>query len=109
MPFLSREAGQRPHAFAVLGDRAMSGPVYSNGKEIGTLGAIRIVSNWLDDWTVVKTDPWQADDGERQDRLIRGFGKEAYRRLRDAHVAIIGCGGGASHVYSNSATSAWAQ
>jgi hypothetical protein len=77
---------------------AMSGPVYSNGKEIGTLGAIRIVSNWLDDWTVVKTDPWQADDGERQDRLIRGFGKEAYRRLRDAHVAIIGCGGGASHV-----------
>ena len=33
MPFLSTEAAGRPHAFTVLGDRAISGSVYTGGAE----------------------------------------------------------------------------
>jgi molybdopterin-synthase adenylyltransferase len=96
MPFLSTEAGGRPHAFAVLGDRAISGTVYADGTETGALGAVRVAGTWLDDWAPeVLTDP----AGERYDRLIRGFGKLAFHRLRQARVGVVGGGGAAAHVY----------
>jgi len=95
MPFLSAEAGDRLHAFAVLGDRAISGSVYRNGAEAGALGAVRVTGTWLDDWATAGTAP-AAD--ERHDRLVRGFGKQAFRRLRQARVGVVGSGGGAAHV-----------
>jgi molybdopterin/thiamine biosynthesis adenylyltransferase len=97
MPFLSGEACQRPHAFAVLGNRAIAGAVYRDGAPVGTVGTVRIAGSWLDDWTPPCADV-PSLSGERQDRLTRGFGKDAYLRLRAAHVGIVGCGGGASHV-----------
>jgi molybdopterin/thiamine biosynthesis adenylyltransferase len=95
MPFLSAEAGDRLHAFAVLGDRAISGSVYRDGTEVGTLGAVRVIGTWLDDW------PMAGSAGavdERHDRLVRGFGEQAFRRLRQARVGVVGSGGGAAHV-----------
>jgi hypothetical protein len=97
MPFLSREAGHRPHSFAVLGDRAMSGTVYKDGAASGALGNVRVAGSWLDDWEPAATAPSPLP-AERYDRLVHGFGREAYTRLRDTHVGVIGCGGGASHV-----------
>jgi hypothetical protein len=71
MPFLSTEAGDRLHAFAVLGDRAISGSVYRAGTEVGALGAVRVTGTWLDDWPTAGT---AAAADERHDRLVRGFG-----------------------------------
>jgi molybdopterin/thiamine biosynthesis adenylyltransferase/proteasome lid subunit RPN8/RPN11 len=96
MPFLSAEARARPHAFAVLGDRAISGSVYRDGAEIGTLGAVRVVGTWLDNWPTSRTAEPPAD--ERYDRLIRGFGAQAFGRLRQARIGVVGGGGGAAHV-----------
>lgn len=96
MPFLSAEARARPHAFVVLGDRAISGSVYKDGAEIGTLGAVRVVGAWLDNWSGPKTAELAAD--ERHDRLIRGFGAQAFHRLRQARIGVVGSGGGAAHV-----------
>ena len=95
MPFLSTEAGDRLHAFAVLGDRAISGSVYRNGAEAGALGAVRVTGTWLDDWARAGT---AAASDERHDRLVRGFGEQAFRRLRQARVGVVGSGGGAAHV-----------
>ena len=96
MPFLSAEARGRPHACAVLGDRAVSGAVYGDGTETGTLGAVRVVGTWLDDWPTPGAAALAAD--ERHDRLIRGFGEHAFRRLRQARIGVVGSGGGAAHV-----------
>ena len=95
MPFLSSEAGDRLHAFAVLGDRAISGSVYRNGAEAGALGVVRVTGAWLDDWPTAGS---AAAVDERHDRLVRGFGEQAFRRLRQARVGVIGSGGGAAHV-----------
>jgi molybdopterin-synthase adenylyltransferase len=95
MPFLSTEAGDRLHAFAVLGDRAISGSVYRDGMEAGALGAVRITGTWLDDWPTAGTAAVAED---RYDRLVRGFGEQAFRRLRHARVGVVGSGGGAAHV-----------
>ena len=95
MPFLSTEAGDRLHAFAVLGDRAISGSVYRDGTEVGALGAVRVTGTWLDDWPTAGT---AAAADERHDRLVRGFGEQAFRRLRQARVGVVGSGGGAAHV-----------
>ena len=95
MPFLSAEAAHRPHAFAVLGDRAIAGTVYRDGAVAGAVRNVQITGSALDDWTPGATAP---PPGERYDRLTRGFGPEACVRLRGAHVGVIGCGGGASHV-----------
>jgi len=97
MTFLSREAPRGPHAFAVLGDRAISGTIYADGAASGTLGAVRVAGSWLDDWES-GGNATARPDAERHDRLVRGFGKEAHSRLRGARVGVIGCGGGASHV-----------
>ena len=94
MPFLSAEAAHRPHAFAVLGDRAISGTLYRDGTAAGSVRSVQITGSGLDAWAPAAA----ALPGERYDRLIRGFGPEACARLRDAHVGVIGCGGGASHV-----------
>jgi len=96
MPFLSTEAGGRPHAFAVLGDRAISGSVYKDGAEVGVLGAVRVTGAWLDDWPTAGGAGPAAD--ERHDRLVRGFGEQAFRRLRRARVGVVGSGGGGAHV-----------
>jgi molybdopterin/thiamine biosynthesis adenylyltransferase len=95
MPFLSTEAGDRLHAFAVLGDRAISGSVYRDGTEAGALGAVRVTGTWLDDWPAAGT---AAAADERHDRLVRGFGEQAFRRVRQARVGVVGSGGGAAHV-----------
>jgi hypothetical protein len=95
MPFLSTEAGDRLHAFAVLGDRAISGSVYRDGTEAGALGAVRVTGTWLDDWPAAGT---AAAADERHDRLVRGFGEQAFRRLCRARVGVVGSGGGAAHV-----------
>jgi molybdopterin/thiamine biosynthesis adenylyltransferase len=95
MPFLSAEAAYRPHAFAVLGDRAISGTVYQDGAVAGAMRNVRIAGSALDDWAPATT---ARPPGERYDRLTRGFGPEACARLRGAHIGVIGCGGGASHV-----------
>jgi molybdopterin-synthase adenylyltransferase len=95
MPFLSAEAGGRPHAFTVLGDRALSGSVYRDGAEAGKLGAVRVIGAWLDDWA---NEAPAGLVGERYDRLVRGFGEHAHRRLRQARVAVVGCGGAGAHV-----------
>jgi molybdopterin/thiamine biosynthesis adenylyltransferase len=63
---------------------------------MGTLEACRVSDGWLNDWPTAGTDRPPAN--ERYDRLIRGFGHEAFRRLRHARVGVVGCGGGASHV-----------
>ena len=55
MPFLSTEAAGRPHAFIVLGDRAISGPVYTGGAETGAVGTVRVTGTWLDDWAALDT------------------------------------------------------
>jgi molybdopterin/thiamine biosynthesis adenylyltransferase len=96
MPFLSTEAGGRLHAFAVFGDRAISGSVYRDGAEIGALGAVRVTGTWLDDWPATDAAGLAAD--ERRDRLVRGFGEQAFHRLRRAQVGVVGSGGGAAHV-----------
>ena len=96
MPFLSKEARGRPHAFAVLGDRAISGSVYMDGAEVGALGAVRVTGTWLDDWEVPSVAGLATE--ERHDRLIRGFGEQAFRRLRQAQIGVVGSGGGAAHV-----------
>ena len=95
MPFVSAEAGDRLHAFAVLGDRAISGSVYRDGMEVGALGAVRVPGTWLDDWPTAGT---AGAVDERHDRLVRGFGEQAFRRLRQARVGVVGSGGGAAHV-----------
>jgi molybdopterin/thiamine biosynthesis adenylyltransferase len=95
MPFLSSEANGRPHAFGVVGDRAASGLVFTGGREAGALGNVRVVGTWLDDWSSCYTLP---PSDERHDRLVRGFGAEALKRLRRGRVGVVGCGGGASHV-----------
>lgn len=95
MPFLSAEVPGRSHGFVVLGDRAASGPLYRDGKAAGSLGSVRVVGTWLDDWT--SNGQGDAVD-ERHDRLVRGFGSGAYRRLKGSRVGVVGCGGGASHV-----------
>lgn len=97
MTFLSREAPGRPHAFAVLGDRAISGTVYIDGAGDGSLGAVRVSGSWLDDWKPGAGAGVSSDD-MRHDRLVRGFGNAARTRLRGTRVGVIGCGGGASHV-----------
>jgi molybdopterin-synthase adenylyltransferase len=97
MPFLSAEAVGRPHAFTVLGDRAISGPVYIGGAETGAVGSVRVTGTWLDDWAAPDTVGPAAD--ARYDRLIRGFGKLAFSRLRQARVGVVGSGGAAAHVY----------
>ena len=96
MPFLSSEAPGRPHAFAVLGDRAISGTVYTSGTATGALGNVRVAGSWLDDWKPAVSVPAPSPT-ERYDRLVRGFGKQAHTRLRRTRVGVIGCGGGASH------------
>ena len=95
MPFLSAEAAHRPHAFAVLGDRAISGTVYQDGAVAGAMRNVQITGSALDDWAPATTAP---QPGGRYDRLTRGFGPEACARLRGTHIGVIGCGGGASHV-----------
>lgn len=95
MPFLSSEAGDRLHAFAVLGDRAISGSVYRDGTEVGALGAVRVTGTCLDEWPAAGT---AGAVDERHDRLARGFGEQAFRRLSQARVGVVGSGGGAAHV-----------
>lgn len=99
MPFLSREVAERPHVFGVLGDRAISGLVFENGSEVGTVNKLRVSGSWLDDWgDGSETQDALAPVDLRQDRLVRGFGEEALRRVRASRVAVVGCGGGGSHV-----------
>lgn len=97
MPFLSTEAAGRPHAFTVLGDREISGPVYTGGAETGAVGTMRVTGTWLDDWAATDTAGLAAD--ARYDRLIRGFGKLAFARLRRARIGVVGSGGAAAHLY----------
>lgn len=97
MPFLSSEAPGRPHVFGVLGEHAGSGSVFRDGTEIGELAGLRISGSWLDDWSVGRNGR-KLTISPRQDRLVRGFGEDAFRRLRSAKVGIVGCGGGGSHV-----------
>jgi molybdopterin/thiamine biosynthesis adenylyltransferase len=97
MPFLSSEAPGRPHIFGVLGEHAGSGAVFRDGDEIGELAGLRISGSWLDDWSVGRSGHNLAVTA-RQDRMVRGFGEDAFRRLRLAKVGIVGCGGGGSHV-----------
>jgi molybdopterin/thiamine biosynthesis adenylyltransferase len=98
MPFLSREASGRPHVFGVLGDHAASGMVFRDGHEAGQLEGMRVSSSSLDDWSVGAKRQREPDHDPRHDRMIRGFGEEAYRRLRASTVGVVGCGGGGSHV-----------
>ena len=53
MPFLSSEADSRPHGFLVLGDGAASGVLFKDGTELGTLGTVRRIDTWVDDWLEV--------------------------------------------------------
>jgi molybdopterin-synthase adenylyltransferase len=98
MPFLSREAAGRPHAFIVLGNRAVSGSAYKDGVPIRALGTVRVASTWIDDWPDARSSAAPSQFDARHDRLVRGFGEPAFRRLRKANVGFIGCGGGASHI-----------
>jgi hypothetical protein len=98
MPFLSTEAAGRPHIFGVVGDRAVSGVVFQDGHEVGSWADMRVSSSSLDDWATGKRPSRGADSEPRHDRLIRGFGDDAFRRLRTATVGVVGCGGGGSHV-----------
>ncbi len=99
MPFLSKEAPGRPHIFGVLGDHAASGVIFQDGAEEGALGSLRVSTTYLDEWSGSNSrHPGDRGVPERHDRLSRGFGPEAYRRLRDLTVGIVGCGGGGSHV-----------
>jgi hypothetical protein len=97
MPFLSTEAADRPHAFTVLGDRAISGRVYTGGAETGAVATVRVTGTWLDDWAASDMASPTAD--ALYDRLIRGFGKLAFSRLRQARVGVVGSGDAAAHVY----------
>jgi molybdopterin/thiamine biosynthesis adenylyltransferase len=83
--------------FGVLGEHAGSGSVFRDGKEIGDLAGLRISGSWLDDWSVGRNGE-KLTVTARQDRLVRGFGEDAFRRLGSARVGIVGCGGGGSHV-----------
>ncbi len=98
MPFLSREAPDRPHVFGVLGDHAATGLVFRDGAEVGSLSSFRVSTQCIDDWSTGSTLPRIRSDGERHDRLIRGFGPHAHERLRRTTVGLVGCGGGGSHV-----------
>jgi hypothetical protein len=98
MPFLSGEAPGRPHVFGVLGDHAVSGIVFRDGHEAGRLAGMRVSGSSLDDWSVGPRRQREPDHDPRHDRMIRGFGEEAYRRLRASTVGVVGCGGGGSHV-----------
>jgi molybdopterin/thiamine biosynthesis adenylyltransferase len=97
MPFLSNQAPGRSHIFGVLGQRAGSGIVFRDGNETGNLEGLRICGSWLDDWNVGRGFR-KVPSSTRQDRMVRGFGEEAFRRLRLANVGIVGCGGGGSHL-----------
>lgn len=97
MPFISSEAPGRPHVFGVLGEHTGSGAVFRDGHEIGELAGLRISGSWLDDWRVGRNSR-KLSVAARQDRLVRGFGEDAFRRLRLAKVGIVGCGGGGSHI-----------
>ncbi len=98
MPFLSSEASGRPHVFGVLGEHAASGMVFRDGHETGQLDGMRVSSSSLDDWSVSREKPDEPSHDPRHDRMIRGFGVEALRRLRASTVGVVGCGGGGSHV-----------
>jgi molybdopterin/thiamine biosynthesis adenylyltransferase len=97
MPFLSAEAPGRSHIFGVLGEHAGSGAVFRDGEEIGNLAGIRISGSSLDDWSVGRSDR-KVPVTTRQDRMVHGFGEDAFRRMRLANVGIVGCGGGGSHL-----------
>lgn len=99
LPFLSREAPIRPHAFVVLGEHTAAGRVYRAGKHVADLSATRIAGSAIDSW------PPRAEKVEsrsridpRHDRLVRGFGAKALERLRAARVGVVGTGGGGAHV-----------
>lgn len=98
MPFLSSEASGRSHIFGVIGEHAASGVVFRDGREAGQLDGMRISSTSLDDWNVGRRRQHQLAPDLRHDRMIRGFGEEAYRKLRASTVGVVGCGGGGSHV-----------
>jgi molybdopterin/thiamine biosynthesis adenylyltransferase/proteasome lid subunit RPN8/RPN11 len=97
MPFLSREAPDRPHVFAVMGDGATWGDVYQNGSQAGNLVRTRISGLSVVIWPT-KVDQQQPASDARHDRLTLGFGPGALERLRATRVCIVGCGGGGSHV-----------
>jgi len=98
LPFLSREAPDRTHAFVVMGNEAAAGRVYRAGKHVADLSATTIVGSCIETW------PPTADGSRRSipvdplhDRLVRGFGPEALTRLRAARIGVVGTGGGGSH------------
>jgi len=98
MPFLSREAGGRPHLFGVVGDHAINAVAFEDGTEVGMLSAYTVCSHALDPWRTKFTNHSRPLSEERHDRLVRGFGPKAQARLRQIVVGVIGCGGGGSHV-----------
>ena len=98
MPFLSREAPGRPHAFGVFGDRNVSGHVFRDGAPVGAMDTVTISASWLDDWQQEEPEHTNDSTDPRHDRLIRGFGSKAYARLRRSRIGVVGCGGAASHV-----------
>jgi molybdopterin/thiamine biosynthesis adenylyltransferase len=98
MPFLSREAGGRPHLFGVVGDHAINAVAFQDGIEVGALDAYTVSSRALDPWRTKFSSRRRPLSEERHDRLVRGFGPGAQARLRRTTVGVVGCGGGGSHV-----------
>jgi molybdopterin-synthase adenylyltransferase len=100
LPFLSREASRRPHAFVVMGEAAAVGRVYHGGAHIADLSTTRIAGSSLVDWPTraEALELQEADPDSRHDRLTRGFGTKAIARLKAARVGMVGAGGGGSHV-----------
>jgi molybdopterin/thiamine biosynthesis adenylyltransferase len=99
LPFLSREAPIRPHAFVVTGTNTAAGPVYRGGHHMGDLSLTKVVGS------SIQLHPKHAEVMKREqqidarhDRLVRGFGRKALARLRAARVGVVGNGGGGSHV-----------
>jgi molybdopterin/thiamine biosynthesis adenylyltransferase len=97
LPFLSREAPARPHAFVVMGDHTAAGQVYRAGDHIADLSSTSIVGSALDLWPPRAEEP-EPDPDPRHDRLVRGFGRKALARLRATRIGVVGNGGGGSHV-----------
>jgi len=98
MPFLSSEAGGRPHLFGVVGDHAINAVAFADGAEVGALHSYTVTSGAMDVWRTRLNGHGATRAEERHDRLVRGFGIEAHARLRRTTVGVVGCGGGGSHV-----------
>ncbi len=86
---------ENPVAGLALGTHAAAGEVWLPSGEVVPLDLFRVVGDHLEVLRAV-SDSSAAPVRARFDRQIRLFGADGQRILREARVAVVGCGGGGS-------------